>query len=164
MIPTHITGTRAKATRIKRSFNLIPSMPAIFFILSLKHEFIQQCNLLLYPSSTSTDTAPLFQSETRPFIRQRLEIGMDRSGGINSFFTLRPRHPYHSFQYHPGSAIREAGRNAGGLISRYMVGICVAKPHPCPPSTSQQACAVERTPSDLSSRTPIRSYVIPPKS
>ena len=50
-----------------------------------------------------------FQSETRPFIRQRLEIGMDRSGGINSFFTLRPRHPDHSFQHHPGSAISDAG-------------------------------------------------------
>ena len=47
--------------------------------------------------------------ETRPFIWQTLEIGMDRSGGINSFFTPGPRHPDHSFQYHPGSAIPEAG-------------------------------------------------------
>ena len=61
--------------------------------------------------------------ETRPFIWQTLEIEMNRSGGINSFFTLRPRHPDQSFQYHPGSAIREAGRNAGVLISKYMVGI-----------------------------------------
>ena len=49
--------------------------------------------------------------ETRPLIWQMLEIGMDRSGGINSFFTPRPRHPDHSFLNNPGSArtIPEAG-------------------------------------------------------
>ena len=61
--------------------------------------------------------AVISSPETRPFIRQTLEIGMDRSGGINSFFTLRPRHPDHGFQHHPGSAITEAGRKRRRALS-----------------------------------------------
>ena len=50
----------------------------------------------------------VIQVRNRPFVRQRLEIGLNRSGGINSFFTLRSHHPDNGFQHHLSSAIPEA--------------------------------------------------------
>jgi hypothetical protein len=162
-------------------------MPAIFSILSLKHEFIQHAIFCDTLHPLPRTLRRYFQSLSRPIIWQALEIEMNRSGGINSFFTPGPHHPDHSFcttqaaRYQKlterqNTCLQVSSRHnrecSGGKIRFHRASIAESMGtlkednRRSPKRKGSRAYKSTRASSTrpLISRTPIRSNVIPPKS